>query len=108
MEKLEMLEAILDSYPYRVVFVDCDHVIRYLNRAAKYHYYQVRGYRDLIGRSLFDCHQELSRARIEAAVETYCELDLTDPAEQALYQLILAHYYDMSGEDPITLPYFKQ
>ena len=30
MEKLEMLEAILDSYPYRVVFVDCDHVIRYL------------------------------------------------------------------------------
>ena len=39
MEKLEMLEAILDSYPYRVVFVDCDHVIRYLNRAAKYHYY---------------------------------------------------------------------
>ena len=43
MEKLEMLEAILDSYPYRVVFVDCDHVIRYLNRAAKYHYYQVRG-----------------------------------------------------------------
>ena len=47
MEKLEMLEAILDSYPYRVVFVDCDHVIR----------------------SLFDCHQELSRERIEAAVE---------------------------------------
>ena len=44
-------------------------VIRYLNRAAKYHYYQVRGYRDLIGRSLFDCHQELSRERIEAAVE---------------------------------------
>ena len=69
MEKLEMLEAILDSYPYRVVFVDCDHVIRYLNRAAKYHYYQVRGYRDLIGRYLFDCHQELSRERIEAAVE---------------------------------------
>ena len=50
----------------------------------------------------------IARRGIEAAVETYCQLDLTDPAEQALYQLILAHYYDMSGEDPITLPYFKQ
>lgn len=50
----------------------------------------------------------IARRGIEAAVERYCELDLTDPAEQALYQLILAHYYDMSGEDPITLPYFKR
>ena len=69
MTREEMLSCILDSYPYRVVFVDTDHIIRYMNKAAKYHYYQVRGYRDLIGKSLFECHGEKSKAAIIAAVE---------------------------------------
>ena len=69
MEKEKMLEYILDCYPYRVVFVDCDHIIRYLNKAARYHYYEVRGYRDLIGKSLFQCHNEHSRQVIMDAVE---------------------------------------
>lgn len=57
MDREKMLSYILDAYPYPVVFVDCEHVIRYLNKRAEYHYYQERGYRDLIGKSLFDCHQ---------------------------------------------------
>lgn len=69
MEKLEMLEYILDSYPYRVVFVDTDFIIRYMNKEAKYHYYQVRGYKDLIGKSLFDCHNIHSQEKIKQAVE---------------------------------------
>lgn len=65
-----MLSYILDSYPYPIVFVDCDHIIRYMNKRAKYHYYQERGYRDLIGKSLFDCHQEeKSVEMIKKAVE---------------------------------------
>ena len=56
MSEQEMMAGILDSYPYPIVFVDGDFVIRYLNRYAKYHYYQERGYSDLIGHSLFDCH----------------------------------------------------
>ncbi len=69
MTREEMLGYILDSYPYRVVFVDTDHIIRYMNKAAKYHYYDVRGYRDLIGKSIFECHSEKSREAIIAAVE---------------------------------------
>lgn len=66
----EMLGYILDSYPYRVVFVDTNHIIRYMNKAARYHYYEVRGYRDLIGKPLFDCHQSpKSKEAIIQAVE---------------------------------------
>ena len=66
----EMMSLILDAYPYPIVFVDCEHVIRYMNKRARYHYYEERGYRDLIGKSLFDCHQEPRSAEmIRAAVE---------------------------------------
>lgn len=57
MEREKMLSYILDSYPYPILFVDCDHIIRYMNKRAEHHYYRERGYRDLIGKSLFDCHQ---------------------------------------------------
>ncbi len=69
MEREKMFEYILDSYPYKIVFVDADYVIRYLNKAAKYHYYDVRGYKELVGRSIFDCHNESSREKIKQAVE---------------------------------------
>ncbi len=70
MEEKAMLEAILNSYPYPIVFVDKDFIIRYMNRYAQYHYYQERGYRGLIGKSLFDCHdRSASKERIQAAFE---------------------------------------
>ena len=70
MDELKMLRAILDSYSTPIVFVDDGYVIRYMNRYAKYHYYEERGYGDLIGKSLFDCHnEEKSRERIMAAFE---------------------------------------
>lgn len=69
MTREEMMAYILDSVPYRVVFVDTDHIIRYMNRQAKYHYHVVRGYDDLIGKSIFECHSEKSKAMILAAVE---------------------------------------
>jgi len=69
MDKLKMLECILDSYPYKVVFVDTDFIIRYMNRAAKYHYYTQRGYKNLEGNSIFCCHNENSVEKIKMAVE---------------------------------------
>lgn len=47
----EILAAILDGYPYEVVFADRNHVIRYMNQAAK------RRYGDSIGpgHNLADC-----------------------------------------------------
>ncbi|MBP3704895.1 MAG: PAS domain-containing protein [Clostridia bacterium] len=69
MTREEMLGYILDSVPYRVVFVDMDHIIRYMNREAQYHYHTVRGYDNLIGKSIFECHSEKSKEMLLAAVE---------------------------------------
>lgn len=70
MDENTILRGILDSYPYPIVFVDSTFTIRYMNRYAQYHYFQERGYQDLIGKSLFLCHdKEGSRQRIRAAYE---------------------------------------
>ena len=66
---LENYQAILDSVKHPIVFVDNDHVIRYLNRAAKVRYYEKRGYSDLIGKSLLDCHNPVSANQITQAHE---------------------------------------
>ena len=63
------LRLILDALPFPIVFVDTDHVIRFMNKRAKFHYYEERGYRDLIGSSLFSCHNEKSKERILGMVE---------------------------------------
>ena len=70
MDELSMLRAIVNSYPYPIVFVDDQYIIRYMNRYAKYHYNVERGYPDLIGRSLFECHnEEKSREHIMQSFE---------------------------------------
>lgn len=62
----ETYMAILDTVRSPIVFVDNDHVIRFLNKAARQRYYERRGYSDLIGKSLFDCHSSTSREQIIA------------------------------------------
>lgn len=65
----DMLRLILDALPFPVVFVDTGHIIRFLNKRAKFHYYQERGYKDLVGSSIFVCHNEKSKERILGIVE---------------------------------------
>ena len=65
----ETLKLILDSFPFPIVFVDTRHTIQFLNRRAEFHYYKERGYRDLIGKSLFECHNEKSKEEILKIVE---------------------------------------
>ncbi|MFH0783725.1 MAG: PAS domain-containing protein [Pseudomonadota bacterium] len=60
-------QAILDSVKNPIVFVDNDHIIRYLNRSAKVRYYEKRGYSDLIGKSILDCHNSISANQITEA-----------------------------------------
>ena len=69
MEIGKIMSHILDSIPYPILFVDCDHIIQYMNNPAKYHYYTEKGHKDLIGKSLLDCHNEQSRGKIIEAVE---------------------------------------
>lgn len=59
-------EAILDSINNPIVFVDNDHIIRYLNKPAKVLFYGKFGYSDLIGKSLFDCHDPASHDPIKS------------------------------------------
>ena len=61
MERVSLLESLLDSLKDPFVFVDTDHVIRYVNKAAKHHYDQGEA---LVGSSIFDCHNENSNVRI--------------------------------------------
>lgn len=58
----EVLAAILDAYPYEVVFADRGHTVRYLNAAARRRY----GETVRVGASLFVCHNEGAREKIEA------------------------------------------
>ena len=69
MTEQEMMRHILNAIPYPILFVDCEHIIRYLNKTAAFHYYEVRGYSNLIGKSLFECHQDTSKEKILKAVE---------------------------------------
>ena len=57
----ELLHAILDAYAYEIVFVDRDHIVRFLNKAAQKRYGKVVQ----VGNSIFNCHNEGSRVKIE-------------------------------------------
>ena len=57
----EILESILDAYSYEIVFVDRQHIVRYMNKTAKKRY----GDRVQINQSLFNCHNENSKKKIE-------------------------------------------
>ena len=72
MDKNLICTSIVECFPYPIVFVDTSHTIRYLNRAARFHYCEERGHCDLIGRSLFDCHfQPASRSKMEQLLEFF-------------------------------------
>ncbi|MFZ7120035.1 MAG: PAS domain-containing protein [Eubacteriaceae bacterium] len=52
-------EYILESIPDPIVFVDTNHKIKYMNKAA-FLKYAKRGGSELVGKSIFDCHNEKS------------------------------------------------
>lgn len=62
---IEIYEALLDTVETPIVFVDNDHVIRYLNKPAKTRYYEKQGYSDLVGKSLFECHNAASEKQVK-------------------------------------------
>ena len=61
MTSAELLAACFDSLRDPFVFVDTEHIIRYMNKAARERY---RGRPAEIGRSIFDCHNEKSNGII--------------------------------------------
>ena len=67
MEEIEILKEILNSYPYFIVFVDNDYIIRFMNKPAQDHY--LKKGKNLIGKSIFDCHNEKSIEKIKKNVD---------------------------------------
>jgi DUF438 domain-containing protein len=57
MVSAEMMAAFLNSLKEPYVFVDTQHVIRYMNKAARQRY---KGRPAEVGRSIFDCHNDNS------------------------------------------------
>ena len=60
-----VLKAILDAYPYEVVYCDRTHTVRYMNKTALSRYGSVVH----VGGSLFSCHNGSSRVKIERFLE---------------------------------------
>jgi DUF438 domain-containing protein len=63
MEQKELLAAILDSLTDELVFVDNEHIIRYVNQAGKKKYAK---FGDILGKSIFACHKQHSAELIKA------------------------------------------
>lgn len=74
----EVLEALLDAYAYEIIFVDRNHIVRYMNKTAKERY----GSRVIIGNSLFNCHNENTRGKIEEFLKR------ADEGEDEMFQVL--------------------
>jgi DUF438 domain-containing protein len=59
----EILKAILDALDIEIVFVDTTHTIRFMNKYAVNNYKDRFG-TDLIGKSIFNCHNDNSKRLI--------------------------------------------
>jgi len=70
MVNLKMLISLLDSIDEEIVLVNTDHKIVFMNRRALENY-KDRGGESLIGKSIFDCHNEKSKKTI---LEVYTRL----------------------------------
>ena len=66
MTKDELFTAFLDSLNQPFIFVDTEHVIRYMNKPAVERY---KGRPAALGRSIFDCHNENSNRIIREVFE---------------------------------------
>lgn len=108
MQKDVMLSYILDAYPYPVVFVDCDHIIKYMNKRAEYHYYQERGYRDLIGKSIFDCHQNPKSEEMIKSVVAQLRNHANEVFLKVNYNNQRIYIVPVRDENGILIGYFER
>jgi len=86
MNNIAFFQELLDSFKNPVLFADTGHVVRYANRAAQQFYPDGD---QLIGRSLFDCHNQQSQQQMvdilqqmEAGLD---EVLITDNEKRRIY-----------------------
>lgn len=83
---LTFFHNLLDSFKHPVLFADCGHVVRYVNKAAREFYPDGD---KLLGRSLLACHNKKSQQQmsdilrqLEAGLD---EVLITDNEKRRLY-----------------------
>jgi DUF438 domain-containing protein len=67
---IEIYKAILDSTPHKIVFVNTEHIIVYMNKVAV-DFLKKRKLPNLIGKSIFDCHNVKSNKKIIEVFERF-------------------------------------
>ena len=81
-----ILALLLDSWNKPVVFVDTDHRIQYMNKPARRHYSK---WGDVIGKSIFDCHNPESGKTIREVFARFAEgtreVMITDSPKHRVY-----------------------
>jgi len=103
MDKEKMLFMLLDNWNKPVVYVDRNHVIQYMNSKAKEHYSR---WGDVIGKSIFDCHNENSCRIIKDVF-----MQLENGAEEVLFANNEKHRVYMRSirdENGILQGYFER
>jgi hypothetical protein len=89
MEQTDIMRLILDNWNAPVIFADNEHIIRYMNSAAREHYAR---FGDVIGKSIFQCHNQKSGLKIR---EIYDKL--AGGEEEVLYADNEKHRVYMRG-----------
>ena len=77
MNETEIMAMLLDNWYEPIVFVDAEHIIRYMNAPAKNMYAE---WGDVLGKSIFNCHIEKSALIIKDAFNK-----LKDGQDEALF-----------------------
>jgi len=87
---VSFMAAILDSLKDPILVADTEHVTRYMNKAAIAYYDEGES---LIGRSLLDCHNELSQRMMkEILAEMHQGLDerlITDNEKHRIFMRVV-------------------
>ena len=100
----ELLFNILDAYAYEIVFVDRHHIVQYMNKTAKKRY----GNRVQTGQSLFNCHNENSKEKIENFLKR------ADAGENEMFQVLNGKtgerefFVPVRNNDGIVIGYFER
>lgn len=100
----ELLLNILDAYAYEIVFVDRQHIVQYMNKTAKMRY----GTRVQIGQSLFNCHNERSKEKIEEFLKR------ADAGENEMFQVLNGKtgerefFVPVRNQDGLVIGYYER
>jgi DUF438 domain-containing protein len=103
MDKLELFEAFMDSLKDPFVFVDNEHIIRYMNNAAFGHHEKAES---LPGSSIFDCHNDESNVVINSIYQKMQNgLDEELITDNEKFRIYMRAVRDKNGE---LLGYFER